>query len=164
MGKSKKSASKKTDNSKVEARPIGEGKDPLAEGNTLENPSNTEAETHYNVKERGADVQAAENTIAGQDANERAEQHNAQAVNAPSDVPNSDAAEQDEVAAGREEPGDETPAEEAAETPAEEPAEPAAPEAPVDESPAEEGTETPAEEASEPTTAPAVPSEADLNV
>lgn len=91
--------------SKVEARPIGEGKDPLAEGNTLENPSNTEAETHYNVKERSEDVAAqdAQNTIDGQDANERAEQHNAS--DAAPVTANSDSVEQNEVADGRTEPG-----------------------------------------------------------
>lgn len=157
----------------VEARPIGQGKDPLAEGNTLANPTNSEAETHYDVKEKSEDVQAA-SQIAGQDANERAEEHNAQTA-VLSDVPNSDAAEQDQVAEGRTEeatapelPADETPAEESVETPAEEAAEPS-PETPVDESPAEEAVETPTEEASEPAapvdeTAPAVPSEADLDV
>lgn len=105
---SKKSASKAApaqDQSKVETRPVGEGKDPLAEGNTLENPSNTEAETHYNIKERSEDVAAqdAQNTINGQDANQRAEQHNASAA-APVTV-NADQADQDEVAADRVEPG-----------------------------------------------------------
>lgn len=104
------SKSKKSDD-QVEARPIGEGKDPLADGNTLENPTNTEAETHYKVKEKSEDVQAEENAsrIAGQNANERAEEHNAHAanVNQPHDVPNSDAEEQDEAAEGREEPGEE---------------------------------------------------------
>lgn len=100
MANSSKTASKKTDNSKVEARPIGSGKDPLAEGNTLSNPSNTEAETHYDVKERSEDVQAAENTINGQDANERAEQHNTQlAQGAPDhETPNQDESDQEEAA------------------------------------------------------------------
>lgn len=103
---SKKTATKKADNSKVEARPIGAGKDPLAEGNTLENPTNSEAETHYNVKERGEDVQATENTINGQNANERAEQHNTQlAQGAPDhDTPNQGQPEQDAVAEGRVDP------------------------------------------------------------
>lgn len=126
MGKSKKSVAKtKSQKSReavsnnegvVEARPQHEGKDPLAEGNTLENPTNTEAETHYNVKERSVDVQKAEenaSTIDGQNANERAEVHNAQA-SVPHSVPNSDAEEQEEVAAGRVEedvnpPVDDTP-------------------------------------------------------
>ena len=155
MSKSKKSADQ------VEARPVGQGKDPLAEGNTLENPTNTEAETHYNVKEKSEDVQAreAENTINGQDANERAEEHNAQSLPA-SDVPNSDAEEQDEVAAGREEPGEELP-----ETPEQEPEDtpevpesddaeetPSVPELPEDDEadPAEEQVpEAPADEDSE---------------
>ena len=85
MAKSKKAKSKKVSkkaetkksNDQVEARPIGEGKDPLAEGNTLENPTNTEAETHYKVKERSEDVQKT-SKIAGKNANERAEVHNAQ--------------------------------------------------------------------------------------
>lgn len=112
MGKSKKSASKSTSQTspdpvqssdQAEARPIGEGKDPLSEGNTLANPTNSEAETHYNIKENGAAVQAAENTINGQDANQRAEQHNAQlAQGAPDhDTPNQSQAEQDAVAEGR---------------------------------------------------------------
>lgn len=119
MANSKKSASKSTaksdskksqsNDSMTEARPIGAGKDPLAEGNTLVNPTNTEAETHYEVKERGEDVQAAETSINGQDANERAEQHNQQLTQgAPShDTPNHDTEEQDEVAEGRVEPGEE---------------------------------------------------------
>lgn len=98
MGKAKKSEAKSNDSNKVEARPIGQGKDPLAEGNTLVNPSNTEAETHYDVKERSDDVRASE--INGQDANERAEQHNAQSLPA-SEVANSDETEQSEVAEGR---------------------------------------------------------------
>lgn len=94
-----------SDQSKAEARPIGEGKDPLAEGNTLVNPSNTEAETHYEVKERSEDVAAqdTQNTIDGQDANQRAEQHNAS--DAAPVTSNSDSAEQNEVADGRTEPG-----------------------------------------------------------
>lgn len=110
MAKSKKSASAKTETPKadqglVEARPIGEGKDPLAEGNTLVNPTNTEAETHYEVKEKSEDVaaQEAQNTIDGQDANQRAEQHNAS--DAAPVTANSDTADQDEVADGRTEPG-----------------------------------------------------------
>lgn len=98
MATAKKTTAKKSESNKAEARPVGEGKDPLAEGNTLVNPSNTEAETHYDVKERSDDVRASE--INGQDANERAEQHNAQSQPA-SDVANSDATEQDEVAEGR---------------------------------------------------------------
>jgi hypothetical protein len=96
----------KADQGLAEARPIGEGKDPLAEGNTLVNPTNTEAETHYEVKEKSEDVAAqdAQNTINGQDANERAEQHNAS--DAAPVTANSDTADQDEVADGRTEPGD----------------------------------------------------------
>lgn len=104
---SKKSATNNTaDQGLVESRPIGEGKDPLAEGNTLVNPTNTEAETHYEVKEKSEDVAAQDaqnNTINGQDANQRAEQHNASGA-APVTA-NSDTAEQDEVADGRVEPG-----------------------------------------------------------
>lgn len=98
MAKSKKSEDKQ--GNEVEARPQHQGKDPLAEGNTLVNPTNTEAETHYEVKERSEDVQASE--IAGKDANERAEEHNAQAYQVH-EVPNSDTAEQDAVAEGRKE-------------------------------------------------------------
>lgn len=106
----KKSDSKTTNSAsntdKVEARPIGEGKDPLADGNTLVNPTNTEAETHYEVKERSDDVRAAENTIDGQDANERAEEHNTQLTQgAPSHATpqhgNGDQESQESVAAGR---------------------------------------------------------------
>lgn len=96
----KKEETNKVDEGAVEARPQHQGKDPLAEGNTLVNPTNSEAETHYEVKERGADVQEAENKINGQDANERAEEHNAQSLPA-SDVANSDSDEQAEVAEGR---------------------------------------------------------------
>lgn len=108
MAKSKKTASKKTDTSVAEARPIGQGKDPLAEGNTLVNPTNSEAETHYEVKERGEDVQTAENTINGQNANERAEMHNTQlAQGAPDhETPNQSQDEQASVAEGRVEPGE----------------------------------------------------------
>lgn len=113
MGKSKKTAAPQTNSDQAEARPVGEGKDPLAEGNTLVNPSNTEAETHYDVKERSEDVQTSQ--IAGQDANERAEEHNAQAAVPAAEVPNSTEAEQDEAAEGRVEPGEEPAAEEAAE-------------------------------------------------
>lgn len=69
--------SKKNDN-KVEARPIGEGKDPLAEGERLHNPTNTTGETHYDAddSELKAEEQAAENRINGKDADERAEEHN----------------------------------------------------------------------------------------
>lgn len=98
-------APQKADSGLAEARPVGEGKDPLAEGNTLVNPTNTEAETHYEVKEKSEDVAAqdAQNTIGGQDANQRAVQHNAS--NAAPASANSDTAAQDEVAAGRVEPG-----------------------------------------------------------
>lgn len=121
-----KTATKKTakqtkakDNNLVEARPIGEGKDPLAEGNTLVNPTNSEAETHYQVKERSDDVRASE--INGQDANERAEQHNAQTP-PPADVPNGDNGDQDAVAEGRTEDGEEPETETTPEAPADEPA------------------------------------------
>jgi hypothetical protein len=72
MAKSKKSEDK------VEARPIGEGKDPLAEGARLRNPSNTTGETHYEAdnSELKAEEQAAKNRIDGKDADERAEKHN----------------------------------------------------------------------------------------
>lgn len=108
MAKSKKSEEETTNSDQAEARPIGEGKDPLAEGNTLENPSNTEAETHYNVKERSEDVQAqdAQNKISGQNANERAEEHNAQSADASANaVPNESTADQDEAADGSDREG-----------------------------------------------------------
>lgn len=87
----------------VEARPQYEGKDPLAAGDTLVNPSNGESETHYEVKERSEDAAAAD-AKGRQDANVLAEAHNAQSLPA-SEVPNADKAEQNEVAAGRVEPG-----------------------------------------------------------
>ncbi len=112
MAKAKKSAAQATPQSEasvkagdmVEARPIGEGKDPLADGNTLVNPSNTEAETHYEVKESSEEV----SKIDGQNANQRAEEHNAQAgqVNdTPQqvEVPNRTEKQQEEDAADREE-------------------------------------------------------------
>lgn len=106
MAKSKKSKGNTTTkqaDDQVEARPIGEGKDPLAEGARLHNESNTEAETHYKADD--SELKAEENAskIRGQDANERAEEHNANAAAPVSSVPNSDKSEQDEVAAGREE-------------------------------------------------------------
>lgn len=94
---------KKVDDSKAEARPIGEGVDPLAAGNTLVNPTNSTGETHYDVKEKSDDVMAqeAQNKIDGVDADARAEMHNAQTP-APT-VPNADEADQEEAAADREE-------------------------------------------------------------
>jgi hypothetical protein len=103
MAKAKKSAANNTSSDQAEARPIGEGKDPLAEGNTLVNPTNTEAETHYDIKEKSSDVSEAEEAsrIKGQDANERAEQHNsALAQGAPNhETPNQGQADQEEAAA-----------------------------------------------------------------
>jgi len=98
-----KKASKKASN-KVEARPIGQGKDPLAEGARLYNESNTEAETHYKAddSELKAEQTAAKNRIAGQDANERAEEHNAESQPLPSDVPNETETALEEDAADRE--------------------------------------------------------------
>lgn len=108
MGKAKKTEdhSKKSDNN-VEARPIGQGKDPLAEGATLHNPSNSEAATHYeaDTSELKAEERAAKER--GLDANERAEVHNAQSPQPQSDAPNADLDEQEEVAEGRVEPGTE---------------------------------------------------------
>lgn len=108
MATSKKSASKSTAKSdsnssqsegQVEARPIGQGKDPLAEGNTLVNPSNTEAETHYDVKQTSEEA----SKIDGQDANQRAEQHNTELTQGAPDheTPNHDQTDQDEAAEGR---------------------------------------------------------------
>lgn len=103
---SKQTTSNSTTSDQVEARPIGQGKDPLADGNTLVNPTNTEAETHYDVKERSEDVQAqdAQNKIDGQDANQRAEEHNtALAQGAPDHAtPNQSEGDQQEAAEGRE--------------------------------------------------------------
>jgi len=48
----------------VDARPIGEGKDPLAEGNTLVNPSNTEDHNTYEILETSEGVRQAEKNIA----------------------------------------------------------------------------------------------------
>lgn len=83
MGKAKKTDDNKPTQDQVEARPQGQGKDPLAEGNTLVNPTNTEAETHYDVKQTSE--QASQ--IDGQDANERAEQHNNPEAQAADDTP-----------------------------------------------------------------------------
>lgn len=78
MANSKKSTSSKKDDSKVEARPIGQGKDPLAEGARLHNPTNTEAETHYEADRSELNDEEKASKIRGQNANERAEEHNAQ--------------------------------------------------------------------------------------
>lgn len=122
-----KRKSKKSEG-QVEARPIGEGLDPLAAGERLHNPSNSEAETHYEAddSELKAEEKAAADRASGQDANALAEEHNAQAAEAASvsTVPNADAAEQDEVAEGREEPGEEVDLDEAGEP------DPAAPDEP----------------------------------
>lgn len=117
MSKSNKSKSQErreavTNNnkSKVEARPIGEGKDPLAEGEKLHNPTNTTGETHYEAdsSELDAEREAAKNRIGGQDADARAEEHNAESPTAPDNVPETATAnEQETVAAGRVEPGSE---------------------------------------------------------
>jgi hypothetical protein len=48
---------------KVEARPVKEGKDPLAEGNTLVNPTNTEDDGVYELLESSEDVRKAEKTL-----------------------------------------------------------------------------------------------------
>lgn len=96
--------------SKVEARPIGEGKDPLAEGERLVNPTNTTAETHYEAdsSELNAEREAAKNRIGGQDADTRAEEHNAESPTAPDNVPDTaNANEQETVAEDRVEPGSE---------------------------------------------------------
>lgn len=77
MAKSKTTASKKADN-QVEARPVGQGKDPLAEGARLHNPTNTEAETHYEADRSELNDEEKASKIRGQNANERAEEHNAQ--------------------------------------------------------------------------------------
>lgn len=77
MGTAKKSTSKKSED-KVEARPIGQGKDPLAEGERLHNPTNTEAETHYKADRSELNDEAKASEIRGQNANERAEEHNAE--------------------------------------------------------------------------------------
>jgi len=48
----------------VDARPIGEGKDPLAEGNTLVNPKgSTEDDNVYELLESSEDVRKAEETM-----------------------------------------------------------------------------------------------------
>lgn len=85
MAKSKKSDSKTSSKAaeeqstnRVEARPIGEGKDPLAEGERLHNPTNTEAETHYEADDSELKDEERASKIRGQNANERAEEHNAQ--------------------------------------------------------------------------------------
>lgn len=68
----------KANGNKVEARPIGEGKDPLSEGARLHNPTNTEAETHYKADNRELNDEAKASKIRGENANERAEEHNAE--------------------------------------------------------------------------------------
>lgn len=80
MAKSKKSTTSKASDTdaKVEARPIGEGKDPLAEGERLYNPTNTEAETHYEADRTELNDEERASKIRGQDANERAAEHNAE--------------------------------------------------------------------------------------
>lgn len=90
----------------VEARPIGEGKDPLAEGERLYNPTNTEAETHYDADRSELDDEEKASKIRGLDANERAEIHNAETAIPSDEVPNGDDAEQEEVAQSRVEPVD----------------------------------------------------------
>lgn len=142
MGKSKKTASKSKSQerreaaqtkSKVEARPIGEGKDPLAEGERLVNPTNTTGETHYEAdsSELNAENEAAKNRIGGQDADTRAEQHNAESPTAPDNVPETATSQQDEVAEGRVEPDSSDPAEEP-ETPESDDAEEEEPTPPAD--------------------------------
>lgn len=77
MVKSKKAATQKSSD-QVEARPIGQGKDPLAEGDRLYNDTNTEAETHYRSDDSELKAEERASKIRGQDANQRAEEHNAQ--------------------------------------------------------------------------------------
>lgn len=107
--------------------------DPYADGPSLANPE--------------------PNNGAGSNPDQQGEESSAQAAAPASEVPNSTESEQDEIAEGREEPGEElapadkTLAEEGAETPAEEASEPETPAAP--EVPAEESLEVPAEEAAE---------------
>lgn len=78
--------SKKSDDKKVEARPIGQGKDPLSEGARLHNPTNTEAETHYEADRAELNDEEKASKIRGQNANERAEEHNAES---PEDIEDS---------------------------------------------------------------------------
>lgn len=105
MAKAKKSEDKKStkeSDNKVEARPIGEGKDPLAEGERLHNPTNTEAETHYDADRSELDDEERASKIRGMNANERAEVHNQESSNAKmATVPNEDSEAQEEVAAER---------------------------------------------------------------
>lgn len=74
----KKAASKDSSSDKVEARPIKQGKDPLAEGERLYNPTNTEAETHYDADRSELNDEERASKIRGQNANERAQEHNAE--------------------------------------------------------------------------------------
>lgn len=96
----KQSTAKKADSNsdKVEARPIGEGKDPLAEGERLYNPTNTEAETHYEADRSELNDEEKASKIRGMNANERAELHNRESQPLPSDTPNGTDADQAEVA------------------------------------------------------------------
>lgn len=79
--KSTDSTSTKATTNEVEARPIGEGKDPLAEGERLHNPTNTTAETHYEADDSELKAEEAASKIRGENADERAERHNAASSN-----------------------------------------------------------------------------------
>lgn len=51
----------------IDARPKTEGKDPLAEGNTLINPTNSEDENVYELLESSEDVRKAEKILPKRD-------------------------------------------------------------------------------------------------
>lgn len=109
MANAKKQDTKKTKSEgKVEARPIGQGKDPLSEGARLHNETNTTAETHYKADNSELKAEEKASKIRGQNADERAEEHNAEAAE-PNRTSNPDQTEQDEVAEDRVEPGTEKP-------------------------------------------------------
>lgn len=104
----------KTAEDTIDARPVGHGKDPLAEGMRLHNPSNSSDADSYEVSSNEVTAPKAHVVADGQ-------------VSAPvkpvHKTPNKSKEEQEEVAAGRVEPGEETP-----ESPTPAPEEPSEPE------------------------------------
>lgn len=89
----------KTAEDTIDARPVGHGKDPLAEGMRLHNPSNSSDANSYEVSSNEVTAPKAHVVADGQ-------------VSAPvkpaHKTPNKSKEEQEEVAAGRVEPGEET--------------------------------------------------------
>lgn len=75
---SKSTSQKANANDRVEARPIGEGLDPLAVGERIYNETNTSAETHYKADDSELKAEEQASKIRGKNADQRAEEHNAQ--------------------------------------------------------------------------------------